>query len=83
MSFVPGFAPDALSQWRELDFDLQELVLDEVDKLANDPPARDTAIIDLAHDLPTGRHYLFIQLLIDHPRGRVVVIGVGHHFRAN
>ena len=34
MSFTPGFAPDAKSQWLELDFELQELVLDEMEKLA-------------------------------------------------
>ena len=34
MSFTPGFAPDAQSEWHDLDFELQELVLDELDRLA-------------------------------------------------
>ena len=83
MSFVPGFAPDALAQWRALEFELQELVLDEVERLALNPPAdASEQIIDLVHQTPTVRHYLFVHLLIDRSHRRVIVVGVGHHARS-
>ncbi len=30
MSYVPGFAPDAFADWRELSIEFQEIVLDEL-----------------------------------------------------
>lgn len=38
MSYVPEFAPDAQSQWRELEVELQEVVLDELEILLANPP---------------------------------------------
>src|SRR5258708_3888474 len=82
MSFVPGFAPDALSKWRALDFALQELVLDELEQLANNPPATSEQIIDLVRDMADVRHYIFLHVLVDRERERIVAVGVGHHARS-
>ena len=38
MSYALDFAPDAYSQWRELEPQLQELALDEADRAADNPP---------------------------------------------
>jgi hypothetical protein len=81
MSFVPGFAPDALSQWRALDFELQELVLDELERLAINPPHTTEQVIDVVRDAADVRHYIFLHVLVDHQRERVVAVGVGHHAR--
>ena len=45
MSYVPGFAPDGKADSRELDAELQELVLDEMDRLAQDPPPPPATLI--------------------------------------
>lgn len=58
MSFVPAFAPDAQSQWRDLDIQLQELVLDEMETLASNPPAPPTSMAyrDVCHQTQHARH---------------------------
>lgn len=38
MSFALDFAPDAKSQWRDLEIEVQEVVLDEMERLAANPP---------------------------------------------
>ena len=38
MILTPVFAPDAKSQWLELDIDLQERLLDVMERLATAPP---------------------------------------------
>ena len=83
MSFAPAFAPDAESEWRALDFELQELVLDEVDRLAGNPPPtpRGTILHDLVHDEAGVRHYVFLRLVVDRSGGTITVIGVVHYAR--
>jgi len=47
MNFAPEFAPDAQSQWRELDDpELQELVWDAVEGLAHNPPSEPELIAE-------------------------------------
>jgi hypothetical protein len=67
MSFTPGFAPDAKSQWHELDFEFQELVLDELDKLAANLPIAVRGVIehDFVHRREDERHYIFLRLTVD------------------
>ncbi len=81
MSFTPRFAPDAESQWHELDFELQELVLDEMERLAANPPRtiRGFARHDFMLDRPGERHYVFLRLAIDRVRQIMRVIGLYHH----
>ena len=78
MSFTPGFAPDAKSQWVALEFQFQELVLDELERLALSPSAQGEHIIDLIHEAQNDRHYVFLRVWVDHPQLKVTAIGVGH-----
>jgi hypothetical protein len=81
MSFTPAFAPDARSQWGALDFEFQEIVLDELDRLALDPPEHGEHIIDVVVEAGGFRHYLFLRVSVDHPQAMVTVIGVGYFAR--
>jgi hypothetical protein len=81
MSFVPEFAPDAKSQWRELEVELQELVLDEMERLAtNSPAAASNTIIyrDVTYLDRTQKHYVFLRAVVERDRAAVVVIGIAH-----
>ena len=80
MTFVPEFAPDAKSQRRALPFDLQELVLDDMDKIAKEPPKPPTTEIfhDVFQEIDRVRHYVFMRSLIDRSRRKLSVIGVVH-----
>jgi hypothetical protein len=78
MSFVPDFAPDARSQWQALDILLQEMVLDEIERLAASPPLRVEHVSDLTHDVGPSRHYLFVHVNVDHRRRAISVVGVGY-----
>jgi hypothetical protein len=83
MSYALAFAPDAYSQWRALDPNLQERVLDTADEVA-DNPQQSTAEEMLRDFLAPGAgvdHYVFVRLVIDHPRHLVVVTGVIHYPR--
>lgn len=83
MSFVAGFAPDAKSQWRALDVDLQELVLDELDRLAENPPSTPRAVIlsDLVRDKAGIRDYVFLRCAIDRTAEQISVIGIVQYSR--
>lgn len=78
MNFVPGFAPDAFGQWRALDFEAQERVLDELEYLVADVPQGHEHLVDVVWDSAGIRHYLFLRLMIDRERYRIVAIGVGY-----
>ena len=81
MSFTPGFAPDAQSQWQDLDFELQELVLDEMDKVAANPAPAIRGVLqhDFVHERAGIRHYIFLRLTVDRSRRTIKVIGIHHH----
>ena len=64
MSYTPGFAPDAQSQWQALEPRFQEIVLDKLDELAISPPAGTEQVIDAAVEEGALRHYLFLHALI-------------------
>lgn len=81
MNFVPGFAPDARSQWLELPPVLQELVLDEMERLADSPPHDEFFRTDFVHTDKDGGHYVFLQGIIDRTRNRLTITGVNYHFR--
>ena len=83
MSFVPEFAPDALSQWRELDPELQEVVLDSIEALLANPPPPPTVRMyhDVYHEDDRGRHYIFVRVLVDRIRERITIAGVVDYLR--
>jgi uncharacterized iron-regulated protein len=78
MSYVPAFAPDANAQWRDLPFELQELVLDDLERLAENPPQTTVIFHDVFLEIGQIRHYVFLRSIVDHPRRMVTVIGVKH-----
>ena len=78
MSLTPGFAPDALSQWRALGFALQELVLDEIEAIALAPPRAGEPILDIIHRDSVAHHYVFLRMFVDSKANRLSVVGVGY-----
>ena len=82
MSFTPSFAPDAKAQWGAMDFEIQELVLDEMDRLSLTPPGPGEHISDLVFEKNGQRHYIFVRVRVDHRYATVTIIGVGHFARA-
>ena len=81
MILTPVFAPDAKSQWLELDVELQEILLDEMEKLAAHPPAgsQSTHAGDFLIARGSERHYVFFQFVLDARGKRLIVTGVHHH----
>lgn len=77
MSFTPGFAPDAKSQWQSLDFDLQQFVLDEIERVASNPPPNGEYVLDPVREEGDIRQYVFVRVIVDGGRGTVTVVGIG------
>lgn len=82
MSYTPGFAPDAESQWHALDPLLQELALDELDRFALNPPPPGEYVGDAARELAGLREYVFVHVIVDDGRRTVTAIGVGYTSRS-
>ena len=80
MSYALDFAPDAYSQWRELEPHLQELALDEADRTADNPPPPPVQEIvrDVVRRGAVLDDYIFVRLVIDRKRQAVIVTGVIH-----
>lgn len=85
MSYGLVFAPDARIDWRRLDVSLQEVVLDELDGLCDDPaegPSEDVVYRhEWMHEDAAGQHYLFLSLAIVVADRSLLVLGVGRHER--
>lgn len=82
MSYVPGFAPDANADWRELDTTLQERVLDEMDRIAADPPSPGTRFLaDFVEEALGAKHYVWIRYVINRSARRITVTGIVHYAR--
>jgi|SRR6185437_8662761 len=82
MILTPVFAPDAKSQWLELDIDLQEALLDEMENLAAHPPSSIRILHNHDFVITRGseRHYVFFQFVLDWKAQRLNVTGVQHFF---
>lgn len=83
MSYVPGFAPDGKIDWRELDPELQERVLDELERLAADPPLppATTLLTDFCWQTSGVKHYVWIRYVVDRTARTITVIGITHYPR--
>ena len=82
MSFALEFAPNASSQWRELELTLQELTLDELDRTAAaGPHSRRVFVRDFTHPLGGLLHYVFLRVVWNPAGDTLVVLGVAHHAR--
>lgn len=80
MSYALDFAPEARDAWRELDVQLQETVLDELERLAS---VHLQAAPDFVHDITVddggAKHYLFFRLAASGTN--LTVLNIGHHAR--
>ena len=83
MSYVPGFAPDGKADWHELDVALQERVLDEVDRLAANPPPPPGSrfLTDFVLEASGTKHYVWIRYVLNHSTRTLTVTGVAHYSR--
>ena len=82
MSLTPGFAADAKSQWRELDPERQEIVLDVLDRLTINPPPNGEHVADDVREEDGILHYVFVHVLVEQELNTLTVMGVGHTTRA-
>jgi len=78
MSYVPVFAPDAFTDWREFSVALQEIVLDEVDRLAAHPPSSPQEVVreHAEHVVGGVLRHIFIRAAFNHPAAAVTIIGI-------
>ena len=84
MSYVPDMALDTRSSFQALDIPLQEALLDEIDRLTDDPslvppPLQDGRSI---HAFPAEHegeeHMIVLSLIVDHRKRTLAVIGIRH-----
>ena len=84
MSYVPVFAPEARAVWARLDNWLQEIVLDEIERLTSDPQQlrRGGHLPGYTHEIVQTRegdtHYVFLVLDRDDAAQRLVVQRLGY-----
>ena len=82
MSSALEFAPDASSQWRELEVTLQELALDELERTAAaGPQSRGSFVRDFTHSQGGFLHYVFLRVAWNEAADTLVVLGVAHYVR--
>jgi hypothetical protein len=83
MSYALAFTADSRVDFRELDVQLQELALDELDRIAEaaTPLPQGTFTRDLVHEASAGRHYLFMRLAVDEAKNSILVLGLAHYLR--
>jgi hypothetical protein len=81
MSYVPGFAPDGKADWRELAVELQERVLDELDRLAADPPLPPptTFLTDFVLETAEAKHYVWIRYVVNRASRTITITGITHY----
>jgi hypothetical protein len=80
MSYALDFAPEAQRAWRDLDVQLQEVVLDELDRLAQTPrPSSSDFVHDLTVETASAKHYLFFRLTASGTN--LTVLNIGHFAR--
>jgi hypothetical protein len=78
MSYIPGYAPDANSQWRAMEPRFQELVLDELERLCLSPPNNVDYVSEVLLQEGSTRHFVFVHVTVDHARRKVTLVGVAH-----
>jgi hypothetical protein len=64
-------------QWRELDSESQEIVLDLLDHLALNPPSNGEHVADDVRREGNANRYVFVHVLVSREQNSLTVIGVG------
>ena len=84
MSYAPVFVPEARAAWAQLDVWLQELVLDEVERVAADPHRmRQLSNLpgftrEVVEQQAGTTHYVFLVVDVDHVARQLIIQQVGH-----
>jgi len=78
MSYTPGFAPDARSQWHALEPEIQEIALDLLEQLTLDKPPSGDYVKDALRERGGIRGYVFVHAFVDADRRTVTAVGVGY-----
>ena len=86
MSFELAFTDRALDGLKRLEIWLQEETLDELDRIAADPPDPNphlagAAICDFVRQRGTEKHYVFITVIPDANSGRLQISEIGGYIR--
>jgi hypothetical protein len=87
VSYALAFSQGARHAFAGLDIDLQEAVLDELDRAAASAellPHRELSlshVLDLRRDRPDAAHYVFLTIQYDPSNRTLIVQRVGHHTR--
>ena len=82
MSCAPGFAPDGKADWRESETELQEQVLDEMERIAANPPPPPATMFltDFVCETSEATHYVWVRY-VDRAAGTITVIGITDYAR--
>lgn len=86
-SWVLAFNEQARAALRRIDPWLQEEILDELDRLAQNPGqlrrggASPVSIADLTRDRDNQRHYIFLSIETDVSTRTLQIIDIGHFSR--
>ena len=89
MSYAIEWTSGARRAFSDLPIEVQEVILDELDRLADagDLLPRRPLPLTIDHDTrvdaAAGAHYVFVRAKYEPPRQILVVIRLGHHLRAN
>jgi len=83
MSFAPGFAPDGQADWRALETELQEQVLDAMDRIAANPPPPPATVFlgDFVWEASDAKHYVWIRYIVNRTAQTITVIGITDYAR--
>jgi hypothetical protein len=84
MSYVVAYTPEAHAGLRKLDSNLQEDVLDDMERLAANPAllpprrANDLVYVDVIRDRGETRYFVFVTVRVSHARQVLQVIRMGN-----
>jgi hypothetical protein len=89
VSYKPVFSADARTAWRSLELALQEIILDEIDRLAEHTDrlafrgTNDAAVCDFKTNIGTSVHYIFITAKLEEESNTLQILTIGHYARTS
>lgn len=82
MSYALAFTADARYDFALIPIPLQELVLDELDRIAAGSSfPNGTFVREVVRDVQKIRDYVFIHLALDRPENSLLILGMHHYIR--